>query len=221
MPTHPSLPRYANVSRSLSKEYQDAADDFAAGVGKVMWAWNYSHSAFATLFNAIVAGPHGNIGYALWHSQKSDSGQRDLLRAAADEKFSRNKLILRRIRWALNTAGQLSALRNDAAHMATAWTVGKSPPEIVPNPTATAPVRYKRITSHEDFEKLLTHLRGDLIALAHFTFALNAIVLIPDFGYPLPRRPRLRAIQSQTLERMTSRRGKRKARQRRQKSSPG
>ena len=170
------------------------------------------------LFNSIVAG-HAVFGYSMWHSQRSDAGQRDLLKAIADDKFAGDKMMLRRIQWSLKTAGMLSSLRNDAAHMATAWTANRDNPTIIPDAMATAPVRFRRIHSHDDFEKLLSHLRGDLVVLAHFVYMLNAVILLPNGQYPLPRKPKLLSIQAPPMGRKKTRRGKGKAPQRPPRSS--
>src|SRR3954454_14531805 len=54
---------------------------YIQAAGGVVDAWNRLHETLKYLFVAVTKMPE-NVGYAVWHSARSDSGQRDMLRAA-------------------------------------------------------------------------------------------------------------------------------------------
>lgn len=203
--------------RRIEKEFQEAADEFAEPVGRTIWAWNYCHAAFLRLFTLTATPQNMLIGYAMWHTLKSDAAQRELLIAAAEVAFAKNYKILRRIDWAKRAGDSLSTIRNDAAHLATAWRTLPNP-KIVPDPISTAPKRMRRVRAYEDLQKKLTLLQGDLIALCHFLSALSTVIAFPNL-YPLPRRPKLRSIPESSLTSKKARRSKHEKRRRQASSS--
>ena len=165
----------------------------------------------------MVGDPPLRLGLAIWHTLSSDAAQRELLMAAAQTRFEKVAPILRRIEWAKRTADSLSTIRNDAVHTATAWTLWPDP-SVVPDRTGTAPKRFRRITQHDDLQKHFELLHGDLIAVAHFVNALNAVVAFPGL-YSLPRKPTLQSIPTSNLILKKARRRKRTKRQRQPVSS--
>lgn len=197
-------------SRRLEKKHQNAADEFSGYVGKTIWSWNYSHAAFAHIFALTVNRSNLAIGHAMWHTMQSDASQRDLLMAAAEIAYSKNKTILRRLVWSKRVADKLATVRNDAAHIATAWTVGEDP-KIVLSSVATAPKRFRRVTGYKSFETQLDLLCGDLIALSHFMYALGSVIAFP-MHYPLPRRPKILSTPEFSLIPKKDRPGMNKAR---------
>ena len=195
-PKNLSLVGPMSTRRHLPKELADAACEFATPVGEVMWAWNYCHSNFASLFCIIITPHNLAVGHAIWHSLQSDHIQRAQLISAARIVLSKNKPMLRRIEWAIRSADSLSTIRNDAAHVSTAFSTHLPVPIVVPSPSGTAPSRLRRLREHRDLQKRFETLRGDLIALSGYVALLSAEIAFPGH-YTLPQRPILQCIPRQ------------------------
>lgn len=101
----------------------DAEDAFAPylkAVGEVVNAWNKLQDQLLKIFLSITGMPQ-DMAAAVWHAPRSDSVQRDMLRAALratpDDKWSGRLATARDdIFSLLNRADKLSEERNDAVH---------------------------------------------------------------------------------------------------------
>ena len=181
-------------TRRIPKEFKRGIDEIAAPMGEVIWAWNYCHSAFHRLFAAVV-NPHKiGVGHALWHAVQNDSAQREMLLLAAGPSLFEKPKILSKVVWAKKQADQLSTVRNDVIHMATAVQPHLKKTSLIVDELSTAPKRSRRL-KERSVKKLLSPLRGDLIALANYVNVLHSAFLWPE-RYPLPRRPRLLSTQA-------------------------
>jgi len=98
-----------------------AFEPYVAAVGRLNYAWNNLHETLSKLFVAIASPTLPNIILSVWHSTRSDRGQRDMLLAALvaspEDRWSprlpgpRNALI-----WLVQRVDELAESRNDAVH---------------------------------------------------------------------------------------------------------
>lgn len=170
---------------------------FASELGYVSWTWNALHADLCDLFWEITGISSPDIPRAIWHSAKSDSGQREMLRAAARARLTKDSECLSELLWLLGEVDQLAAFRNDAFH--TLWTVHR---EIVRDPT---PEDYRKLaTAVPDLDRgnprgarlqgkpageVFKALCGHCMTLVQFARALGLRVQGWDNGEPLPERP--------------------------------
>lgn len=206
-------------ARRLSSDMSEPADEFAADVGKVIWAWNYSHAAFSRLFATIISPKNLMIGFNMWHTLQSDTAQRELLIAAASAALRDRKPLLRRIEWAKQAADKLATHRNDLTHLATAWSAQSPVRQILTDPVSTAPKRVRRLSEQQDLRAHAKRLRGDLIALAIYVNTFSVEVILPGH-WPLPRRPKMQSIPALNPSSKKARRKPRSKRPRPPASSP-
>ena len=90
--------------------------EVASAIGKVTLAWNKLQESLALLFASIFR-HNGEAALAVWHSQKNDLAQRNMIRAAA--QANENELrsdVIDEIKWLLDRADSLSIRRNDTIH---------------------------------------------------------------------------------------------------------
>ena len=90
--------------------------EVASAIGKVTLAWNKLQESLAFLFASILR-HREEAALAVWHSQKSDLAQRDMIRAAT--LANANELrsdVMGEIKWLLDRADSLSSCRNDTIH---------------------------------------------------------------------------------------------------------
>lgn len=195
MATKPDwAPLQTRTSRRLSKNLETPVKEFSALVGDVMWAWNYSHAAFSRLFAILISPANLQVGFAMWHTLHNDRTQRELLWAAAQVVLAKNRKMLNRVEWAKRRADALSTTRNDAAHLATAFAVHLSEPQVVLDVLSTAPKRVRRL-ENRDLNKTFITLYGDLLAMSSYVSVLGAEIAFPGH-YSLPRRPKLLSIEN-------------------------
>jgi hypothetical protein len=147
------------------------------------------------------------MGKALWHKQRNDAPQRDLLIAALESSKKIPAPERERLLWAAGRAVKLAENRNDLIHLHTTILIDyttarvrrvgsslrpKFPLILAPSPVGTPPSRLERVEKPE-WKKSLRLLRGDYLALARYVgvlwqrFAMSAVV-------QLPRKPPLLSI---------------------------
>lgn len=158
-----------------------------------MWASNFSHVAFSNVFASLISKQDLDIGYSVWHTIQGDKGQREAMAAAAKATLPANSRILRNLLWAKKKADDLATIRNDAAHMATAWSVGAKPFELIANPVNNPRARLDRLQKTADIRRSFGIAKGDLYQLGAYVHDLFCHVAFPDDADPMPRRPVLKA----------------------------
>lgn len=90
--------------------------EVASAVGKVTLAWNKLQESLAFLFASILHN-HEGAALAVWHSQKSDLAQRNMIRAAVQTNVQIFRSDVKaEIKWLLDRADSLSSRRNDTIH---------------------------------------------------------------------------------------------------------
>ena len=107
------------------EEIEKAIAPHLTELGRVSFAWNEMHDKLALLFRVVAGFRDEHTAFAVWHSSKSDLGQRDMLRAAAHtvklldsppRKFTPEKM--GDIVCLLNDINAHSNRRNEALHVA-------------------------------------------------------------------------------------------------------
>lgn len=205
-----------------------AIADYAKLVGEVTWASNALQNTLSRIFTQLIEPGSHTVGLAIWNSVKTDSAQRDMVKAAAQGRAALHQLgskgLKNRIIWLCDETSRISAFRNDAVHtpmnlMLTAkkkWRPSPSP--------AGHDARVRRL-DHERYKRLFTLLRGDFIELNHYAAALYQQLAALNFGRPLeplPRRPRAQssAFLARALPPKPPPKGHKKARKLQRKPSP-
>ncbi len=164
---------------------------FAAEIGYATWAWNALHADLCDLLWGLVGTEAPYVPRAIWNAIKSDSGQRDVLKAAAKAKLEEGET-LEAIVWLVDEVGQIAAHRNDIAH--TLWRTEPDPnfdPNVlrkaVPDPERGNP-RGARLVD-VDAGTRFKELAGYCMTLVQYArFIGGRVGPIKDDG-PLPERP--------------------------------
>ena len=175
----------------------------AAIIGEVVWAANYLHTYFLLVFRWAIG--DDEVANALWHGQRNDKPQLELL-AAAVKSTSRPKFTEAekgRIEWAIKCAYKLAEHRNDLIHLPMSLASkfdrnGRRELIFLPSLVATPPKRLERVL-RPTWRQSLRLVKGDLYALAKYVSAIWLRLTDMPLGRgPLPRRPRLRSIPKET-----------------------
>lgn len=171
--------------------------EYAKELGYVTWAWNALHADLADLFFVVSGLPDAATARAIWYSQKSDKGAREMLEAVASARLKGHTNLLTELGWFLDEIGKTSAFRNDAFHVL--WTTEPSPvtetflsslartKKAIPD-TVRGTTRTKRLVG-KDAQKIFRALANYSHELGQFSRSLIAHVDNPNLGEPLPRRP--------------------------------
>lgn len=199
----PELP--ANLLYS-SEEERVAVENLCLQLGRVNYHWNVLHGTLQLIFMMLVNDRDAGYFFAapaidLWQTQKSDDGQRSLLKIFAEEKLKADPELRDALLWVISETGKLSTYRNDATH-AIFFFAEETDRVVKVNPLLTASSRANRLqsTGHSDLFKCLIF---DLFALDHYSGKIAGIVLDPRTrelpGASLQRRPKL--LSAQLVER--------------------
>jgi hypothetical protein len=201
--------------RRIPKTYAKEVKKYSRQSGTILWAWNRIHAAFAESFVEIVDPNEPDVGLALWHAIKADTGQRDMLREALPVRRGIETKTAEALEWLLDVADMLSPHRNDIAHTPMAMAGALSGLIFEPDPFAGDPKRVARLgrPDREAFHKALT---GDLIALSFYAMTIAMALRSPGLLLSWPRRPRLRSFPRGQVPLTRSQKRRRKPMQRRQ-----
>lgn len=154
-------------------------------IGEVVHAWNQAHGALFHVFSLVAAESDILLAHALWHSIKSDNGQRMMPKEVVKVKFQNPQTSFRTaIFWAVSALDALGTYRNDAAHV-----------EIIAGHSEIIPGMSSKHSSQDRLEKspLSQHwqlMRGDLYAIVNYLDGIY-LGLWQGFPRPLSRRPKL------------------------------
>jgi len=185
-----------------SPEEKEAVEKLCLQLGRVNYHWNVLHGTLQLIFIMLVNHRDGDYflaspGMDLWQAQKSDDGQRSLLKLFAKSYLKEDQELWNALVWVLDEVGKLSTYRNDATH-AIFFFAEETSKAIKVNPLLTAFSRANRLraTGHND---LFTCLVYDLFALDHYATKIMGILLAPIArDHPnasLQRRPKLLSAQ--------------------------
>lgn len=189
-----SRSKSVRISRKTSAEFKRPVRSFSITTGELLWASNQLHTAFSTIFSLLVARENLAIGYAVWHVAQSDSVQRLMLAAAVEVRFPKNSRMRTSLIWAKERADKLATIRNDAAHMATAFQTDSNPFKLVAADIGNPPNRQKRLANRPNLQRAFRLARGDLVQLSGFVYALLFRVVTPEANHPWPKKPILKSV---------------------------
>jgi hypothetical protein len=182
--------RFERVPRILVKKYKKPVEKISTPIGELVWASNAANGAFLLLFCEIVNPKDDRVGISIWHALKSDSAQRDVLLAAAlaTAKYS----IASRVKWAMQKAGKLSSIRNDAVHTTIMFDYKRAmKPKIVD--VFVAEVRRRRMSSHSNIARVFRTAKNDFVQLTFYVTSLLRVMQDDTDSEPWPNRPKLRS----------------------------
>jgi len=203
--------------RTLNKDYAKQVKKYSQQVGTIMWAWNSIHGSLAECFVELVDPANINVGYAIWHAIKADTGQRGMVEAAITARMAtRPRVVLKDLAWVVDVTGKVSQHRNDAVHTPMVGVITASGSIFQPNPFSGDPKRVTRL-ERADREAFHKALAGDLIALSFYANALAMELRSPGLHLSWPERPVLQSLGSSTKQ--AGRRTRRKQRPRQHQAS--
>ncbi len=178
--------------RKLKWAESAAIGHYTARAGEIIWAWNQLQHAFQFLFIRSVTPKNPEGGLAIWQAINSDSGQRDVLKAAMKHYRPEMDLVSEGITWLLDVASKLAPHRNDIAHAPTIlnWTESGY---VIPSRLAK-PTHAKRMLAAKSLKQFHRHLRDDLHALTNYAFALSREMNEPNSFKIFPQPPALKSM---------------------------
>jgi hypothetical protein len=182
------------IPRRLSIDVKRPVRSFSVATGELLWASNQLHTAFAVVFAVLVARENPAIGFSIWHAAPSDAVQRQMLAAVTDVKFTKKSKMHAQLIWAKGMADKLAVIRNDAAHMSTAFRTDSRPWLLVANAIGNSPTRSRRLDALADLQRHLRLAKSDLVQLSGFVYALFFRIVTPDANHSWPEKPVLRAV---------------------------
>jgi hypothetical protein len=197
-----------SISRRIPKRMQAPSRAYATVIGEVIWASNFAHGAFEILFSHVATHDNYPIGRAIWHTAASDSGQLQMLRAAATASTRLSEQMRARILWSIDKALKLGEMRNDAVHSATIVLVKNGQAMMAPSDIGTKPSRSEKLRREGDLKKKFRSVKGDLLQLGQYIHSLWPHLAGFDLLPPLPRKPQLRSLPKQTHRKATRARAK-------------
>lgn len=188
-------------ARKLHNARNRRVAKYTALVGQIVWASNSLHAVFFELFRYSMMSiiQQGSklraidASKAIWDALRSDDIQRTVLKSLVEATFEKREA--KSIIWALDTAGQISAFRNDAVHTPF-WLYTSSKAkgiQIGPNSSAGHPSRVSKL-DRVGHTKLFKSALGDLVQLRAYAEAIY-VKLAFEPANSLPRRPILRSIR--------------------------
>lgn len=182
------------IPRRLGPDIKRPVRSFSIATGELLWASNQLHGAFAALFSMLVSKENLAVGLSIWHVAQSDNVQRQMLAALIDVKFRKKSKMHTHLTWAKEKADRLATIRNDAAHMSTAFRTDSNPWLIVANSIGNTPTRTRRLDGKPNLLRHFRMAKADLVQLSGFVYALFFRIAVPDANHPWPRRPILQSV---------------------------
>jgi hypothetical protein len=189
-----SRAKAVRISRRTSTEFKRPVRSFSIATGELLWASNQLHMGFASVFALLVARENLAVGFSIWHVAPSDSVQRQMLAALVEVRFQKGSKMRTSLIWAKECADKLATIRNDAAHMATAFRTDSDPFKLVVADIGNAPNRTKRLTKSPNLQRTFRLAKGDLIQLSGYVYALFFRITVPTANYPWPKKPNLKSV---------------------------
>jgi hypothetical protein len=174
-----------------------ARRELANAIGHLVFAHNKCQSQFAMIFCSVL--PQGKrvmkISMSVWHSHRTDRGQREMLLAAAEAALKRKSRAFKSLSWACAKFRVLSEFRNDIVHSDwSIWVGGTSKDRntISWEPFTTPQSRGERLKQEFRLTKSLERAITDMYRISDYLFGLWGYLLAQA---ALPKRPRLRFVR--------------------------
>jgi hypothetical protein len=200
-------PPKLHTPQQRQREQERQFKPLALKIGWIAYEWNRLQETLAELF-ADAMGNH-TPAFKVWHSVRSDLTQREMLKAAAEDKMAFGAESLKRvwaeILWVTNEATALSHKRNDALHAPFFFVTHADKIEVLPlhffgNQKA------KKLLS-KDILKEFEWYKNSLAVLADYAMILHyAVRFTGDFS--LPSRPALPSLGQKASPKRSPRRNK-------------
>lgn len=182
------------VPRRISADIKRPVRSFSVATGELLWAANQLHTAFSSIFSMLVARDNLAVGFAIWHVAPADNVQRQMLAALLDVRLEKRSRMHASLLWAKEKADKLATIRNDAAHMSTAFRTDSDPFQLVANFIGNTPTRSRRLNTTPDLLRTFRLAKGDFVQLSGFVYALFFRMVAPQANHPWPKKPRLKSI---------------------------
>ncbi len=179
-------------SRTIPSDALPKVKTYAQRIGRLLWAWNRIHSAFAVMFASFVDRRQTRAGQALWHAVKTDTAQRDMLAALLPFQTSIRPEVAEGVEWLLEVTGKLAQHRNDVVHTPMFQNYRRDN-AVVPDATSGDPKRVQRL-GRPDLRQFHRSLTDDLVALSQFAWFLASEIRFPQQHWTSPEIPRLRSL---------------------------
>jgi hypothetical protein len=138
--------------------WADSYAPYATQIGQIIIAWSFIHARLIYLFDAVTQMPNGQVAWAVWHSHKSDTGQRTMLLDAAEIALADDREALDHVDALMEIIDKWAAGRNDAVH---AYYDLVADDRLIPD-TIVGPRRTHRMAKEDlqtQFTKTLRRLR--------------------------------------------------------------
>ena len=179
------------VAQPVGRHVLDRFKTHATAIGHLVYASARLQWSLAHLFAALVRPTEQSVPLAIWDAIKSDSNQRNMLRAAANKVLADRSNILEDVLWLLKNSDKLATDRNDAVHTAFFFTTAEDG-EIMPVPDPMSnPKRLERLEDKNLPKKFAMH-RDNLTLLYRYADQLTDHLLLDDDERPpYPERPHL------------------------------
>jgi hypothetical protein len=172
---------------------------YGVAVGELVWASNFCLTAFNLLYRQFFSRDDRLISVNVWHSQRMDKNQMELLRAAVAGSKPIPFELHRRIIWAISRQEKLAEHRNDAVHSYV--NINDQNMQIRPSSIATHPNRYARLAARSNMKRFFRTVRDDFFHLGNYAHLLwnHMYSLREGVHLPLPRKPTLRSVTNNPL----------------------
>ena len=180
------------LKRTLDARGNAAVHPYALAVGELSWASNYCLNFLHLLYRELFDKEDINIAVRIWHTQRSDRAQLNLIDAALAGNRRLPRPMKDEIAWVISKALALAEKRNDAIH-ATTQIVMRPRAKVVASSYSNLPTRYERLSGHKSMIRQHRLVTGDFLSLSGYVFFLWSKLVFPSPSL-LPKRPQLRSV---------------------------
>ena len=169
------------------EDLEAAFAPYIRAAGEVVNAWNRLQETLKDVFAAITKMPR-DMAYAIWHSSRSDSTQRDMLRAAIAATDNNEPWVVRLptaksdLMLLLQKAGKISEVRNDDIHAPVSLALDGGKLIIIPfyfngNPRA-------KNLQNKDVVAEFGRCRDEAYILKEFAEKAERSINFPSYAWP-------------------------------------
>ncbi len=175
-----------------TREQLDAADQtYCVKVGRIGVWWAKLHEDLAQLYFFLLS-PKVQQAKTAWYSHRSDTAQRELLRAALQAEppkaFKDHPGAETDFAWMLKATEELAVIRNMATHAAVSIIWGEEGPSFEVDPFSGNPKLQK--FSGTNLLPTLTDCERRLEDLVGFNRLMTSCITALDASFDWPSRPR-------------------------------
>jgi hypothetical protein len=169
------------------EDLEAAFAPYIRAAGEVVNAWNRLQETLKDVFATITKMPR-DMAFAIWHSSRSDSLQRDMLRAAIAATGDNEPWVIRLpnaksdLLLLLQKAGKIGEIRNDAIHAPVSLALDGGKLIIIPfyfngNPRA-------KNLQNKDIVAEFERCRDEAYVLKEFAEKAETSINFPSYAWP-------------------------------------